>query len=138
MLLVLCLGVALGSHLEKEWIDHPRIEVCPDSNVKITHLSTAAKQWENIGHKFGSITRADDCSNFKPGVIQIKGDAELNVTRYYALTDTYYNSENILYADIKVDRHEADNVTILTHELGHALGYNHVDDVTSIMYYKVK
>ena len=67
------------------------------------------KTWESSGYRFGDIKYVDNCVMKKSGVIQIKGDSNLNVKKYYAWTDTYANNNIIYYADIKVDRYESHN-----------------------------
>ena len=72
------------------------------------------------------------------------GQRDLDTVRYYAITDrNYYYDKNeekifLLSANIKFESESANNLKLLIHEMGHALGIEHEkSDKSHIMHHQV-
>ena len=121
------------------WQTPPSIVNCineADMNPKI--FDDAVKFWEDHGHVFlfKENYKGDLCDSETPyGFIVIKISYELN---FYTLGTT----EKIFKKDLKemkgsiinLNYYYIDDGLILTHEIGHALGYNHVNKIGHIMH----
>jgi hypothetical protein len=71
--------------------------------------------------------------------IMITKHKNFDIKKYYAMTFLdKWNGQGILGARIEIDPVEHDNVILMIHELGHALGIGHEEkDIYHIMYPKV-
>ena len=120
------------------WQTPPSIVNCihkEDMNSKI--FDDAVKFWEDHGHVFlfKENYQGDLCDSETPyGFIVIKISYELN---FYTLGTTEKifkkNLKEMKGSIINLNYYYIDDGLILTHEIGHALGYNHVDKIGHIM-----
>ena len=106
-----------------------------DMNPKI--FSNAIEFWENNGHAFlfKENYQGDICNSETPyGFIVIKISYDLD---YYVLGKTekiYSASSNVIRGSIiYLNYYYIEDGLILTHEIGHAIGYDHVDELGHIM-----
>jgi len=116
------------------WTTSPIIEVCNSSPVKLPKVIKAAMWWKKLGYSFEDIrpqTSTGPCvtgnlngyiiidelisSSFKPGT-----------TWVYV-----HDNDEIKWAKVKITD---DQNRIIEHELGHALGWAHVDIPGHIMH----
>lgn len=127
------------------WYRTPDIVICNDSPVKKEQIEKAKINWEKAGKKLGKvIITKDSCeSKYKKGFILIMGDRDdLDANKSHAVTIRWYeggtNRKTIESAFVEIDfeitKQSNQNIEIiLTHELGHALGYGHVNKKNDIM-----
>ena len=122
------------------WNVVPDILVCQDSKVEIKDINIAIDFWERKGFRFGKVSKKDNCNNYHNGYIKFIGDKNLD-RDYYGMTEIFEygnNHKTITSAYIEISDKESDNLILLAHELGHALGYNHGNNKNSIMYSSIK
>ena len=115
------------------WTKNPSIFICKESKVKVEDVKAAAKFWQNKGHQFGEIKHVEDCDKFRYGYIIFIGDENLD-SRYAGMTEVFEYGDRITSAYIEIWDSNSRNLKVITHELGHAIGYDHVDNIYNIMY----
>ncbi len=116
-----------------KWKFKPDIVICEGSSVKAENVKAATKFWEAKGHEFGSIKHVEDCIDYHSGYILFV-DAR-NIDDAYAGTCELFDYDgSILSAYIEIWDGARNNLQVITHELGHALGYDHHHSKGNIMY----
>jgi len=137
--LLLTLFTAQADELYKkyDWEVRPTIEICPESNVTLEQVDNAIEYWQKeVGFKFGVVKNVSKCAKEKTNTIQITDGTDVNYQkRELANTSvyTYSYSDNLsrTYIDyalmrIPINPEYPDfQQEIITHELGHAIGYGH-------------
>jgi len=126
-----------------QWRTTPTVIVCKYAPISETHIHSAVSFWRTLGHEFklGSYNRdpLKKCIDPAPeGYIIINlvsadielGPTALAETRFYVNNDT----GNIEWA--KIHMRDDVRITVLEHEIGHALGYLHYDRINHLMHSK--
>ena len=116
----------------------PKIMICKDSNTKKDTIKKAKKYWQKKGYSIGNIVneKNNECSDeLEYGYILIEGQKKLNTTKYFGLTYPWTNKSNKIVSTVTyIDKRYANNLNLITHELGHALGLKHSKDKSNIMH----
>jgi len=122
------------------WKSTPTIIVCEYAPISQVQINSAASYWKRLGYKFYNIQYKYDplnkCLSENPkGYIVIHlitagvrlDDSSLAQTHFYVDNETSNIEWAIIYmrADIRP--------TILEHELGHALGFLHFNQINHLM-----
>ena len=115
------------------WKNIPNVIICKESKVKIEDVKVAAKFWEAKGHTFSDFKYAENCDKYKYGYILFIGDSNLD-SQYSGMTEVFEYKDRISSAYIEIWDGNSTNLKVITHELGHAIGYEHVNNIYNIMY----
>lgn len=119
------------------WEKEPLVVICRDSKIRIATVLNAINYWETKGFKTDHyIVDYENyvCSqSFPIGFIIIRHEGEMpedsiGVTRRMIVSGTVVSAEIIIPND------EVNVPLILEHELGHALGLNHISIPGHIMH----
>ena len=118
---------------------NPRIVVC-DNAVSMSRIEQAVRFWERLGYKFESVTKINDdpigCKEPEIGAIKIMlPNNNTMMNNNLAVTKTFrilVTNENIR-ADIMIHSFASDKPLVLEHELGHALGWQHINQYGHLM-----
>ena len=120
--------------------DSPNVVICNTSPTKIENVKKAVIYWKKRGYVFGSIfkeTEKQECkSKYNKKHILLVGQKDLDTDEYYGITTPWLNkrTRKIVSATIRLSDIKANKVSLLKHELGHALGLDHSNNPKSIMY----
>ncbi len=121
-----------------EWRMSPGITVCNHSGVHSHRVSQSIKYWERLGYKFDYI-RYDDsinCGEPRYGEIIITlPNQDFNFGDHLASTRITISNKTkeIVKAKIFMFPKSANKERVLEHELGHALGWPHINQPFHIM-----
>ena len=125
------------------WMDEPKvIEICDDISITKEMVEESLQFWIDnkvIKEKI-KIELVSDCNDYyHMDAIMITKHKNFNIDKYYAMTFLdEWNGQGILGARIEIDPIEHENIILMIHELGHALGIGHEEeDIYHIMYPKV-
>jgi len=122
------------------WSQPPRIKIC-DRVISVNKVRRALRFWERLGYQFGNVTHETNVMNCGPTagvigeiVIQLP-TARVNMNDNLALTKTYRetNTNINLRAEIFITPFAAEKLLTLEHEIGHALGWSHVNSSYHLM-----
>jgi hypothetical protein len=122
------------------WNLIPDVLICKDSEVALKDVRAAINFWENRGFEFGTITYEHKCNSYHEGYIMFVGDSNLE-KGYLGMTEIYEYGENyktIKSAYIEIADKQSDNLVLLAHEIGHAIGFKHGHNTDCVMYRDVK
>lgn len=116
------------------WKNIPIVLICEDISYLEDNVRSVVLKWEKRGHKFlGVITQECDVE-FAPGIIIIglanqldldPGKEAKTYTRFVEETREIRSARILLFNT---------GESVLEHEIGHALGYNHSKTPGHIMY----
>ena len=108
------------------WLMRPDIVLCDDAKVHKVDLSRAISFWNRAGYGVSTEIIEKECeSDYLHGEIRVTSQRNLDLQRYYGLTERKI-SEGILYAaTIKIEDASSNSLKLIIHELGHALGIQH-------------
>ena len=119
------------------WQKDPMIVICRESKMPIANVLNAIAYWESKSFEIDhyTIDYEDYICNqsFPLGFILIRHDGEMpedsvGVTRRMIVAGT------VISAEIVIPNRDVNIPLILEHELGHALGLNHVNSLGHIMH----
>lgn len=131
-----------------KWYKTPDIIVCSDSSVTQMQVYKAAQEWKKSGVNIGHVKKEknNECSDkHERGFILIMGDRDdLNAKENHAITIRWYdrsstsrnkivNSAFVEIDPVTIKNQPGDIHKLLTHEIGHALGYKHTCIKNDIM-----
>lgn len=115
-----------------EWKETPIIINCPNSLFSKEDVQVVVELWEDRGHSFLDIVETDCIEENVYGIIMIKSSPEKARPKELGFAHVSYSEEGeVLGVTIEVF---VPNLLVLEHEMGHALGYRHVDQRGHIMY----
>jgi hypothetical protein len=124
--------------LQGLWTMKPKVVIC-DGAVRLSRAEQAVQFWERLGYEFESVESSNDpasCHTPDIGVIKIiLPSAETNMNNNLAVTKTFRileTSENIR-ADIMIHSFASRKPLVLEHEIGHALGWYHINKYGHLM-----
>lgn len=108
------------------WDMKPKIVLCDDAKVSKFNLSQAISFWNRAGYGVSTEIIEKECeSDHLLGEIRITSQRDLDLQIYYGFTERKI-SEGILFAaTIKIEDASSNNLKLVIHELGHALGIEH-------------
>jgi len=146
------LSFATGLTIDKEyyeksmyWPTKPDILVCADSNFSIKNIESAKKAWQAKGEKIGKVILEENskvkCNeSYISGIIQIKGDRDyLDASEKWAITRRKYISTtgHMTKSFIETANDSGNCLSLVIHEIGHALGYDHTEKENDVMNHNI-
>jgi len=126
-----------------QWRTPPAIIVCEFAPIQRYQIGSALQFWERLGYSFGPLRYKHDllnkCNDSTPDghivIHLISQDAKIDAT---ALAQTHFyvnNSTSEIEWAIIYFRSDV-RAQVLEHELGHALGFLHYDQLDHLMHSK--
>jgi len=121
-----------------EWDDDPIIVVCPDSTITKYRVHKAVEWWGIRGYKFSYVhwdKNNQVCNKglFSKGIVFIRGKGEL-LPDTYAVTTKLAIANKMMSASITIPNKHKYMPRLLEHELGHAMGMRHVEQIGHMMH----
>ena len=137
MFLFLISSICFGYDYYSKWSRAPDIIVCESSNVDGSKFMLAISYWEDLGYRFNDISFKTNCETHREEykIIVLPNDGRVQ-PHQHAVTNIKWENGNLKYATIYVASDSGSILKVLKHEIGHALGMKHTDDISDIMYAK--
>ena len=130
--------------LQGWWNDPPDIRVCKDTRVTKSRVETALRFWERLGYSFGDIIMDQSSNVCTPRPFEIlfrlpqQSDFKRkDLSNHLACTLTHrmQNSSEIVRAEIFfIEISNSNRPRMMEHEIGHALGWQHVNSSYHVMH----
>ena len=128
----------LAKNRTNVWHMNPGITICGNSGVSMVRATKAIKYWEKLGYKFDYI-RIDhqiNCHTPRYGEIIITlPDQQFDFSDHLASTRITISNKTkeIVKARIQIFPKSAQKERVLEHEIGHALGWPHINQPYHMM-----
>tara|TARA_Y100000994_G_C15590501_1_gene400418 strand:+ start:138 stop:785 length:648 start_codon:yes stop_codon:yes gene_type:complete len=128
------------SKLSSYWLIEPNVRLCKESGVKEVRARRAIKYWERLGYRFGRIIVERETAECRAGgkkgeisILLVTSDIPLGDN--LAMTRTHKDSRTLenIKSQIYIMPYSAEKQFVLEHEIGHALGWKHVNKSYHIM-----
>ena len=139
----------IDTRLEKSgcWTHVPDVLICYDGPVGENRMRSAMRYWERLGYQFGTVSQAardnQNCvmNNVPYGTIMVDIPSQtfqfgrhLGTTRVWRSNAARGLCEPAIFkAKIEIIPAWGDSERILEHEIGHALGWNDINETGHIM-----
>ena len=129
--------------LRSFWTTPPDILIC-DKVVSESRMRKAVKFWERLGYEFGEIIESNDplnCINDNNNKIRImlpNSNHDMSNELAITLTDRILATSEAVSADIFIHSFATKKELVLEHEIGHALGWQHINQAGHVMYPEYK
>ena len=117
----------------QHWNEVPNILICHNSQATVYRTERAIKYWQDLGHRFGTIKKADkhnfNCVTGVPPSQTIMIDIpsqDFKFNTHLGTTKTWWHTTTgeIIKAKIEIKNGWENTQRIIEHEIGHALGYS--------------
>ena len=142
MILLITANIALGNYEHfAVWESKPDIVICESDHITKNEVIKSLEYWQKLGYHFSSVEKTLKCpsNKFKKIIITEKkfenkqGNTNVKMYRYHD-HEAKYLSEAMVELNQADQRYPGENRESLVHELGHALGIDHVENVDDIMF----
>lgn len=121
------------------WQQEPIVLIC-DERIEIKLVQEALNIWDEIGFQSHLRKDPDSIACMEPidGIITIKVSDDLPYS-HSGETHTRHTwvTREVYGADISIRNGRQADLTLITHELGHAFGWGHSDDPDNIMFARI-
>jgi len=149
IILLTVLGLASASEAHYEhyatWENVPKIITCGKKAPSIKEVNESLEYWRSLGYSFNTvITKKERCEDvtMMKGSIIVKNKYSSKRQGYTTTTKYAYSNNlkkqyvhhSIIEVNQEVVLYPSENKESLTHEIGHALGINHVNNVRDVMF----
>tara|TARA_Y100001972_G_C7564339_1_gene283376 strand:- start:30 stop:542 length:513 start_codon:yes stop_codon:yes gene_type:complete len=120
-----------------EWDDDPILVICPDSQLTNYRVHKAVEWWAIRGYNIVYVHWDKNnkiCSNtWSQGMILVRSEGEL-LPNTYAITSRLTILNKMMSAQIIIPNKNKFMPRLLEHELGHAFGMRHVEELGHMMH----
>jgi len=120
-----------------EWSEDPILVICPDSQLSPYRVHRAVDWWGIRGYKIALVHWDNDgkiCNlrRFTQGMIFVRGQGEV-LPNTYAVTTRITVVNKMMSAEIILPNKHKHMPRLLEHEMGHAFGMRHIEDIGHMM-----
>ena len=121
-----------------EWSEEPILVICPDSQLDPYRVHRAVDWWGIRGHDIALVHWDNEGSicnlrRFTNGMIFVRGKGEV-LPNTYAVTTRITVVNQMISAEIILPNRHRYMSRLLEHEMGHAFGMRHVEDIGHMMH----